>query len=266
MPAPSLQSPNVGNLQVGKGRVYFKKEGTGVFRPLGNVTEMVITPDMETLEHFSSMEGVKKKDLTIIIEKKSTVKLTMEEKTAQNIALMLLGDVDEAAAGGPEIEIFSQNAVNGHLRFVGTNEVGPKETVDLYYVSFLPSGDYGLISDEWNSMEAEADVLVAPTGDPNEGKFGVVKITNVAPAVAPNFTSVAPATGAAAGGTSVTITGTGFGSVTSVTFDGAAIVDGIVVNDTTITGKTPPGSAGTADIVITNSAGNDTGAAAFTYS
>ena len=126
MPTPTMHSPNVGNLQVGKGIVSFKKTGDSTFRDLGNVTSLVITPDMDTLEHFSSREGVKKKDLVVILEKKGTVKVTMEEFTAQNLAIMLLGDFDEAAIGGPEVDIFSTTQVTGELKFVGTNDVGPQ--------------------------------------------------------------------------------------------------------------------------------------------
>jgi hypothetical protein len=178
MSSPTLTSPNVDNYQVGKGIVSFKKTGAATFRDLGNVTSMIITPDLTTLEHFSSREGVKKKDLVVILEKKATVKIIMEEITASNVAIMVLGTVDEDAVGGPEVEIFSQNTVTGELRFVGTNEVGPKQTVDLYNVAFAPSGDFQLISDEWNQMEVTADVLVAGAG-PNAGKFGLIKFTNV---------------------------------------------------------------------------------------
>lgn len=265
MPAPSIASPNVGNLQVGKGIVSFMKEGTNAFRDLGNINSMTITPDMTTLDHFSSREGVRKKDLSIIIEKQATVQIAMEEVTAQNLELMLLGDIDYAAVGGPEVEIFSQNAINGWLRFVGTNEIGPKITVDLYNVSFKPSGELQLISDEFNVMEATGDVLVAASG-PNLGKFGVAKFTNVAAAAAATFVGIAPATGAAAGGTAVTITGTGFGLATNVTFDGADATDILIVSDTTITCKTPAGTVGTADVVVEQLAGDATGAAAFTYS
>lgn len=181
MPAPTATSPNVGNLQVGKGIVSFKKEGALTYRDLGNVSALTVTPDMTTLEHFSSREGVRKKDLTIIIEKKSTVVMTLEEFTPENLAMGLLGAVDMAAVGGPEVDIFSENAITGALRFVGTNEVGPKITIDLYNVSFLPNSDINFLSDEWNNMELTGDVLVAPTGDPNAGKFGVAKFTNLTP-------------------------------------------------------------------------------------
>lgn len=178
MTSPTMESPNVGNLQVGKGNVEFKMAGETEFRHLGNVTELTITPELETLEHFSSMEGTKKKDLTIVIEKKCTVALTMEEFTAFNLGIMLFGTIDEAAVGGPEVDIFSQTEVKGHLRFTGTNDVGPKITVDLYNVSFIPDGDVNMISDEWNNMELTGDVLVGDEA-PYVGKFGLAKFTNV---------------------------------------------------------------------------------------
>lgn len=178
MPTPTMHSPNVGNLQVGKGIVSFKKTGDSTFRDVGNVTSFVITPDMDTLEHFSSREGVKKKDLVVILEKKGTVKMVMEEFTAANLSMMVLGTFDEAAVGGPEVNIFDSTQVTGELKFVGTNDVGPKITVDLYNVSFTPSGDLEMISDEFNNMEVTADMLVAESG-PNVGKFGLAKFTNV---------------------------------------------------------------------------------------
>lgn len=177
--APTTTSPNVDNIQVGKGVVSFKRTGSLTYRDLGNVTEMAITPSMETLDHFSSREGVRKKDKTIIIEKQATVSFTLEEITPENVALQLLGSVDLAAVGGPEVEIFSENAVTGALRFVGTNEVGPKITIDLWNVSITPDGDFNLISDEWNNIEVTGEVLAAPTGDPNAGKFGIAKWTNL---------------------------------------------------------------------------------------
>lgn len=86
----------------------------------------------------------------------------------------------------------------------------------------------------------------------------------------PTVTDVAPDTGAAAGGTAVTITGTGFqsgfqqessqgpligGGATGVTFDGVAATNVQVVSDTQITCVTPAGAAGAADVVVTTDAG-----------
>lgn len=158
---PTLESPNVDNLQVGKGIVSFKKTGAADYRDMGNVSDLTITPEVTTLEHFSSREGTKKKDLVIILEQKCTAKILMQEITADNLSLMVYGEVDEAAVGGPEVEIFANSAITGALRFVGTNDVGPQITIDLYNVSFQPSGDLKMISDEFNDMEVTCDVLAA---------------------------------------------------------------------------------------------------------
>lgn len=64
------------------------------------------------------------------------------------------------------------------------------------------------------------------------------------------ITSLSPATGGAAGGTAVTITGTGFTGATGVTFGGTAGTSFSVVNATTINVTTPAKSAGTYDVKV----------------
>lgn len=180
MPGPTTISPNTGNLQVGKGYLRFKEHGSGVMRHLGNCSEIVGTPEVETLEHFSSMQGTKKKDLVVILEQKYSLKITMEEITPANVALMVAGTLDEDAVGGPEVEIFGSSSKSGELFFTGTNDLGPK--VDAYWpnVSFTPSGDMGFISEEFNSMELTGDVLAGTSEQGEfEGKFGVLKWTNI---------------------------------------------------------------------------------------
>ncbi len=84
-------------------------------------------------------------------------------------------------------------------------------------------------------------------------------------AAAPTVTAVSPNAGSVAGGTAVTITGTGFTGAASVTFGGTAATGVTVVNATTITATTPAHAAGTVDIVVTGFGGSGTGAALYTY-
>jgi hypothetical protein len=67
----------------------------------------------------------------------------------------------------------------------------------------------------------------------------------------PAVTSVSPSTGLAAGGTAVTISGTGFTGATSVTFGGTAATAVVVVNANTITATSPAKAAGTYDVRVT---------------
>ncbi len=88
-------------------------------------------------------------------------------------------------------------------------------------------------------------------------------------AAVPTVTAVSPNSGPLAGGTSVTITGTGFmgtGFTTSaVTFAGVAATNVIVVNSTTITATTPAGTAGTAAVRVTTPGGQSTTNTFWTY-
>lgn len=178
MPDPTLLAPSTGNLTIGKGVASFKKTGAADYVDLGNCPEVVLTPDLETLEHFTSRSGVKTKDLVVVLTKSAQIKVTMEEVTSFNMSLMLMGDVDNAAVGGPRVEIFSLSTLTGAFKFVGENDIGAQVTMELWNVSLVPSGDFGLISDEWNNFEITGDVLIADTG-PNVGQFGYVQITNI---------------------------------------------------------------------------------------
>lgn len=79
------------------------------------------------------------------------------------------------------------------------------------------------------------------------------------------FTSITPATGAQAGGTAVTIKGSGFSGATAVAIGGVATTSFAVVNDTTITCVTGAHAAGAVNVVITDDSGTTTGTNAFTY-
>lgn len=81
----------------------------------------------------------------------------------------------------------------------------------------------------------------------------------------PNIASITPDTGAAAGGTAVTIEGTDFTGATVVTVGGVALTSRVVVDDTTITGVTGAHAAGDEDVVVTTPAGSDTLVDGFTY-
>jgi IPT/TIG domain-containing protein len=79
------------------------------------------------------------------------------------------------------------------------------------------------------------------------------------------FASIAPATGAAAGSTPVTIKGTHLAGATGASLGGVALTSFTVVNDTTITGVSGAHATGAVNVVINDDAGNVTATNAFTY-
>ncbi|MGW2496261.1 IPT/TIG domain-containing protein [Streptomyces pseudogriseolus] len=77
--------------------------------------------------------------------------------------------------------------------------------------------------------------------------------------------TIAPATGPAAGGTTVTITGTALDGVSAVNFGSTPGTDLHVVSATELRVKTPAGEAGAVSVVLVDDAGNVTKTNGFTY-
>lgn len=178
MSSPTLLSPNTGNIRIGKGSLWFKREGADDYVHMGNAPSIEETPEVTKLDHFSSMEGVKEKDLSVVVERGGKMKILLDEWTPSNIGIALLGDVDEAAVGGPTVEMLSTDAVSGELKFLSNNDVGPRWNAYWFNVSFVPSAALNLISDQFGQIELDCEILVSQTA-PNVGRFGYWQLTNL---------------------------------------------------------------------------------------
>jgi len=83
---------------------------------------------------------------------------------------------------------------------------------------------------------------------------------------APTVSGISPTSVTTAGGTPVTVTGTGFLAGATLTIGGTAATNVVVSNSTTITATTPALAAGAADVVVTNTDNqNATLSQGFTY-
>ncbi|MFI5877354.1 IPT/TIG domain-containing protein [Streptomyces sp. NPDC051445] len=121
-----------------------------------------------------------------------------------------------------------------------------------------------VISDAQLSVTVPAGLAAGPVGVSVTTAGGTNNGLSYTYVDVPSITTVTPSSGPASGGTNVTITGTSLDSTDSVTFDGAPAPFS-VVNSTTLSVVSPPGTAGAIDVVVTNAAGSDTAAGAFTY-
>jgi hypothetical protein len=169
-------APSTDNYVIGKGFLIFKPEGEADFFHLGNVPNFVFTPAVTKLDHFSSQEGTKEKDASIVTEKSGTVKITMEEFSKRNLGILLMGSVDDDDPDNIVIDIFSTTALTGELRFYATNDVGPRWRFFLNKVQFTPSGDFSPISDNYANMVVTGDVFAV------DGVWGEARlVTSAAP-------------------------------------------------------------------------------------
>jgi hypothetical protein len=168
-----VTSPDVSNLAVGKGFILFKPTDQSDFFHLGNVPTFTFTPKVTVLDHYSSMAGTKIKDLTIVTEKSGEVKMDLEELTAQNLALLMMGDVgdDGGTPPNPQVQIFSRDSLVGELKFYATNDVGPRWYVDLLSVNLTPAGDFSPIVDN-----AFVKMIVQGSVQAVDGVFGTMTL------------------------------------------------------------------------------------------
>lgn len=163
----AVASPNILNYTVGKGRVSIRLTGETNFRPIGNCPAFTFTPELEELEHFSSMEGIKTVDRTIVLSKKGAIVITFDEMTPENLRLALLGsDITEESGGDRQFNIFTNTALRAEVKFVGNNDVGPREEWYFPAVDFIPSGEISVISEEWREIELTGKVSAV------SGSFG----------------------------------------------------------------------------------------------
>ena len=163
-------SPDVLNYYIGKGVVSIKLDGEASFRNIGNVPELELTPVIEKLDHFSSTAGIKTKDRSVATTVGGTLRIILDEITAENLQLALVGALDFDSASDTEIDILSLSELKGAVNFVGANDVGQQLDFSLLSVDFSAGAGVNLISDEWGQIEITGELLSVA------GVFGTMTI------------------------------------------------------------------------------------------
>ncbi|MBK7141794.1 MAG: tandem-95 repeat protein [bacterium] len=111
-------------------------------------------------------------------------------------------------------------------------------------------------------------LLIGQNGAGQLGPHSAILTVSTATPAAPAIASITPNSGSSLGGTAVVIAGTGFDvNGATVTLDGAPLTSVTVNSPFQISAVTPAGSAGPADLVVTNTAAGLSASlpAAFTY-
>ena len=144
--------------------------------------------------------------------------------------------------------------------------IGGGTTVTITGTGFLDGATVTIkgVSASVEKVDASGKTITATTGAVGTAGVGSIVVTNpgglastlsegftyLAPA--PTVTSVTPTTGPLAGGTAITITGTGFTTGATVTLGGTAATAVTVTSATTITATTPARTAGAVTLTVTN--------------
>ena len=153
--------------------------------------------------------------------------------------------------GGTEITITGENFLSGANVKVGNNAATNVAFVSATTITAKTS----------QGLAGNAEVVVINPDNQSGTLTG--GFTYVPP---PTVTAISPQSGPVVGGTEITTTGENFLSGASVKIGGVAATDVAFVSATQMTAKTPQGSVGVADLVVTNpDTQSDTLSAAYEY-
>lgn len=94
-PDDAATAPDVGNYYVGTGVVTWTPEATTAVptptpRDVGNVNVFEFTQAVEMLDHWNHRGGIRKRDFRPVVQQTATVRMVMDEFTAENLRLALL--------------------------------------------------------------------------------------------------------------------------------------------------------------------------------
>lgn len=140
------------------------------FADLGNCPSMTFQSELETLDHYSSREGVKKRDKKAIISKKGTLNISLDEITMETLQYALLGGTVTGTTGSRRMNIFDESQVSGVVRLTGTNDYGIQFEWQFNAVDFVPGDAISFIGDDWTVITLNGEV-----GADAYGKYGFVK-------------------------------------------------------------------------------------------
>ena len=182
--------------------------------------------------------------------------------TAEASSVLYFDIYNSSASNDFDAVLMTSDATLGGSLSVNLNTYAPTPT-DSYQIMSLPAGYTGTFASA--TLPTWTNAGSSYTFKVNYDATDVTLSVVAAPAAAPTITGISPSTGTTAGGQSVTITGTNFFGVSSVTF-GSAPVSLFSVNSlgTQITLTTPPNPTGSATVTVTTVSGSATTSYSYT--
>ncbi|KQU77703.1 hypothetical protein ASD12_18050 [Mesorhizobium sp. Root102] len=160
-------SPSTANYRIPAAFVEMKLPGDADYVDAGNLVDFVYTPTVTKKEHNTARVGLRAKDFTAVTVVAASIKATLDENTARNIAMFMLSTVDTNTAGDQIIDPLTSPNLTVDIRLTATNTIGPM--IDFEgNVTLSPSGDFNLLAD--NDDFAQIPLI----GDVNkaDGRFG----------------------------------------------------------------------------------------------
>lgn len=166
------------NYVLGRGRLYFD-DGTGE-RYIGNTPSLALSVSTESIEHYSSEEGLRNRDRNIVTQVNYTGSFTTDHISPENLAMLFMGakeSISQTSLSGEE-DTFEE-VIPGRYYQLGTDDSNPagKRKVSNVTVTQDPDGSSTDLEED-TDFEVQKElgrVRILEGGSVSEGD--TVKIT-----------------------------------------------------------------------------------------
>lgn len=125
---------------IGRGLVFFSElDANGLptnWRDLGNAPSLSMSISEEELEHYSTRQGVKNKDKTVIINRDMDITFTLDEINDENLALLLSGETKNETNPAGAIIASTQIIADGSIVPLRWYQLKDGNGVGAYFKDF----------------------------------------------------------------------------------------------------------------------------------
>lgn len=158
-------APSVDNYALITGTVEVAPINTNDWRWVGNCPEVEWSPELDILEHKNVQGGSITTDLTVVREKKGTLRIQTDELSEENMALAMNGELNSDGS----IEILGSSLTSLRVRVTNQNDIGPKYVYLFNRIDFRPSGSVNLQGGEgFQTLEVTGNAATV------NGSFGTI--------------------------------------------------------------------------------------------
>lgn len=155
------------NYTLGRGQVHFARFKDGTQTPdgffyIGNTPEFSLTIEAETLDHFSSDEGIREKDDSVPLEVNRTGSMTTDNIDPKNVALFFFGDdstLTQASVASATETLTAINAAHSYKLGATTSNPTGYMGIDTTGFTVEVSGGAALVVDVDYTMDYDNGII-----------------------------------------------------------------------------------------------------------
>jgi hypothetical protein len=146
---------------IGKGKLLFKAAGQANFADLGNCPDFKVSTNVTKKDHFSSREGTKTKDKTIVIEQTALGSFTLDDLLDENLKMFIMSNAITDVVQGSGTQAPSQNITSELDKWI---EIGKRKLSSVVVKNDADAITYVLGTDYLLDTEAGL-IMPLSTGD-----------------------------------------------------------------------------------------------------